>query len=97
MKTLTITRQDKPTLDRRWMVRRMKDTINTVDKILMLSDAICGSNNPHPRMYGSVEPDGRSVVVLEFDENTSEEFIEMIQKYVRVNPKFSHHTLTDCA
>lgn len=97
MKTLTITRQDKPTLDRRWMVRRMKDTIDTVDKILMLSDAICGSNNTPPRMYGSVEPDGRSVVVLEFDEGTSEKFIETIEKYVLDNPKFAHHTLTDCS
>ena len=97
MKILTIIRQDKPTLDQRWMVRRMNDSINIVDKILMLSNAICGSNNDDPRMCGMVEPDGRSIAILEFADNASDDFIEMIQKYVRVNPKFSHHTLTVCA
>ena len=97
MNTLTITRQDKPTLDQRWMVRRMNDSINIVDRILMLSNAITGGNNEDPRMYGSVEPDGRSIVVLEFSDDASEEFIGMIQKYVRINPKFAHHTLTDHA
>lgn len=100
MKTLTITRHYKPTLDQRWMVRRMRETINSVDRILTFASAVAegvGGYVEMPRMSGQVEPDGRSIVVLEFGDDASEAFIREIEKFLSAHPNLHRYTLTECA